>query len=242
MKYIEQIKGLVARGEVQEASKNLLGDTLDALLGDPISAGRIIIALASSPFFIRDQLFWTKIEMFINGVYIEEDDCATLRAKLTENGEKQENALRLVECIDRAETQTKIRYLINATRCLLVNFVDHPTYFRICHAITHSLQEDLEFLSEHIYDEDIPYSVNVQGLLTSGLMYQSVIDGDGDQKYSFTPLAGIVDQYAVSYENIERYPNPASLTSIFTEPKPKLPGMIEWQPISSAEIDKLFSE
>ena len=123
MKYIEQIKGLVARGEVQEASKNLLGDTLDALLGDPISAGRIIVALASSPFFIRDQLFWTKIEMFLNGVYLEEDDCATLRAKLTENGEKQENALQLVECIDRAETQTKTRYLINATRCLLVNFV-----------------------------------------------------------------------------------------------------------------------
>lgn len=242
MKYIDQIKSLVARGEVREASKNLLGDTLDALLGDPISAGRILIALASSPFFIRDQIFWTKIELFLNGVYIEEADCATLRAKLTENGEKQENALRLVECIDRAETQKKIRFLINATRCLLVNFIDHPTYFRICHAITHSLQEDLEFLGEHIYDEDIPYCVNVQGLLTSGLMYQSVIGGNGDQKYSFTPLAGIVDQYSVSYENIERYPNPTSFTSRFTAPKPQIPGMLEWEPMSNDEIDKLFSD
>ena len=117
MKYIEQIRGLVSRGEVQEASKNLLGDTLDAILGDPISAGKIMLALASSPFFIRDQLFWTKIEAFLDGVYLEEDDCATLRAKLTENGEKQENALRLVECIDRVETRKKIGYLINATRC-----------------------------------------------------------------------------------------------------------------------------
>lgn len=240
MNYIDQIKCLVARGEVQEASKNLLGDTLDALLGDPISAGKIIIALASSPFFIRDQLFWTKIEMFLNGVYLKEDDCATLRAKLTENGEKQENALRLVECIDRAETQTKIRYLINATRCLLVNFIDHPTYFRICHAVTQSLQEDLEFLSEQIYEEDIPYSANVQGLLTAGLMYQSVIDGNGDQKYSFTPLAGIVDQYAVSYENVERYPNPTSLTSYFEDPKPKLPGILEWEPISKDDINNMF--
>ena len=123
MKYIDQIKNLVARGEVREASKNLLGDTLAALLGDPISAGKIIIALAGSPFFIRDQIFWTKIELFLNGVYLEEDDCATLRAKLTENGEKQENVQRLVECIDRAETQSKIMYLINATRCLLVGFI-----------------------------------------------------------------------------------------------------------------------
>lgn len=54
MKYIEQIKGLVSSGEVQEASANILGDTLSALLGDPISAGKVIIALAKSPFFIRE--------------------------------------------------------------------------------------------------------------------------------------------------------------------------------------------
>ena len=240
MKYIEQIRRLVSRGEVQEASKNLLGDTLDAILGDPISAGKIMLALASSPFFIRDQLFWTKIEAFLDGVYLEEDDCATLRAKLTENGEKQENALRLVECIDRVETRKKIGYLINATRCLMVNFIDHPTYFRICHAVTHTLQEDLEYLGEHIFEEELPYSVNVQGLLTSGLMYQSVIDGNADQKYSFTPLANTVDQYAVSYENVERYPNPLSYAANFTAPRPKLPGIPEWSLASDEDIDNMF--
>lgn len=143
-------KGLVSRGEVQEASTNMLEDTINAIWGDPISAGKVMLAIAKSPFFVREQLFWSKIEAFLNGVYLDGDDCAKLRAKLTECGEKGDNPCRLAECIDRAETQQKIRYLINATRCLLTDFIDLSTYFRICHAVTHTLEEDLCFLRNHI--------------------------------------------------------------------------------------------
>ena len=69
---------------------------------------------------------------------------------------------------------------------------------------------------DHIDEEDLVYNSYVQGLLTTGLMYQSVIDGNDESKYSFTPLAGLVDQYAVSYENLERYPNPKQITDVQT--------------------------
>lgn len=242
MNCIERIKDLISKGEIQEASTNILEDSINAVLGDPVSIGRIIRALAESPFLIREQLFWSKMEAFLNGVYLSEDDCAKLRAKLTKDGEKEDNAFRLVESIDRAETQQKIRYLINATRCLLTDFIDRPTYFRICHAITHTLEEDLGFLGEHIYEADIPYNNFVQGLLTAGLMYQSVIDTKGDQKYSFTPIAGIVDQYAVNYDNVVRYPNPTQPTYDFSTPQPKLPGIPELEELSEEEIDNMFKK
>ena len=73
-------------------------------------------------------------------------------------------------------------------------------------------------------------------------MYQSVIDAYDEQKYSFTPLAGIVDQYAVSYENTERYPNPIQLSHNFAAPQPKLPGMLEWEPISDEEIGDILKK
>lgn len=47
------------------------------------------------------------MEAFLNGVYLTEDDCTKLRATLTEDGKKEDNSLRLVESIDRAETQQK---------------------------------------------------------------------------------------------------------------------------------------
>lgn len=242
MKFIEQIKGLISRGDIQEASENMLEDAANAVLGDPVSIGKIMIAIAKSPFFIREQLFWMKMEAFLNGVYLNEDDCAKLRATLIEDGAKHDNAFRLVESIDRAETQQKIRYLINATRCLLTNFIDRPTYFRICHAITHTIEEDLAFLGEHINEAEFTYSTYTQGLLTAGLMYQSVIDANGEQKYSFTPLAETVDRYAVSYDNVERYPNPTQLSQKIAAPQPKLPGMLEWEEISKEEIDDMFSK
>lgn len=41
------------------------------------------------------------------------------------------------------------------------------------------------------------------------------------KKYSFTPLAKIVDQYAISYDNVERYPRPEILQEL-PSPKPQL--------------------
>ena len=115
-------------------------------------------------------------------------------------------------------------------------------YFRICHTITHTLDEDLSFLSERINESDLPYSSYVQGLLTAGLMYQSVIDANGEQKYSFTPLAEHIDRYAVSYNNIERYPTTMRYTATISAPQPKLPGIPELEEISDKDIEEMFKK
>lgn len=223
MNLIEQARGLIARGEVQEASVNLLADSASAILGDPISIGKVLLALAKSPFFIREQLFWVKMEAFLNGVYLSEEDKVNLRIKIRYDGKTGDNPYRLVECIDRAETQQKINFLINATRCLLSDYIDLPMFFRICHTITHTLEEDLTFLGEQINKSELTYSSYVQGLLTAGLMYESVIDANGEQKYSFTPLAEYIDRYAVNYNNIKRYPTAIRYSATISAPQPKLP-------------------
>ena len=208
MNFIDNVKALVLQKDVKEKSKDLIEDTACAILGDPVSAAKVMITLLESPLFLREQLFWAKMESFLAGVYLSEEDCGKLAAKLAEDGMKNDNALRLIECIDRAETKQKVQYLINATRCLLAGFIDRPSFFRLCHAISQTLEEDLLFLREHIEEDDILYSSYVQGLVTAGLMYQSVLDGNGEQKYSFTPIAKQLDRYAVSYNDVDRYPNP----------------------------------
>lgn len=242
MEFVDQIKGLIASGKIQETSINMLEDVINAVLGDPVSIGKIIIALAKSPFLLREQIFWMKMEAFLNGTYLHEDDRAKLCAKLTENGENKDNSIRLVESIDRAETQQKIQYLINATRCLLSDFIDRPTFFRICHIVTHTLEEDLVFLSKHINEADILYNATVQGLLTSGLMYQSVIDSKGEQKYSFTPLAEIVDRFAISYNDLERYPNPKEPFQALSSPQPKLPEIPEINVLGKEELEEMWNK
>ena len=54
MNYIETAKSLITRGEIQDASANLLEDILNALLGNPISLGKVFFAFSKSPFFIYE--------------------------------------------------------------------------------------------------------------------------------------------------------------------------------------------
>ena len=122
-------------------------------------------AVINSPFFIHEQIFWIKLSMFLDGINLSDDDRATFRAKLSENGTTQENAERLIILIDRTDTKKKIRYFINATRCLLADFITSSEYFRICDLITNTLYEDLEFLGKNISSKDLAYSYFVQGLL-----------------------------------------------------------------------------
>lgn len=214
MSLIENAKLLVTNKTVQEASGDVISDSVDALLGNPTSYAKLLLTLSKAPFFMKEQLFWSKFEHFLNGAFLSEDDSAKFRAFLVENGCESENARRLIAYIDHSETLTKVEYLINATRCLLSEFISISDYYRICHCIKNSLEEDLVFLREHVLennngDIDYPYNDCVQGLLTSGLMYQSTIDaGEGDNRYSFVPFADKVDRYAVSYHDDARYPNP----------------------------------
>lgn len=248
MTFIEKMKALVTSGETQEETVSILENIIDTLLGNPIAAGKAAIALAKTPVFIRDQLFWRKISAFLNGVYLDETDCAKLAAKLTENGKNKDNPLRLLACIEQADTQKKIEYLINATRSLLAGYIDLPTYFRICHAVTHTIEEDLKFLREHIWEEKtFPYSVHIQGLITTGLVHIAVI---GDNEYVFVPIAKLVDRFAVSFNDVERYPNPIAelvddtkkssdqMMDILSQNKPKTVLSLEaMEPVTAKDED-----
>lgn len=156
------IKNDVVSDKAKETSKDFLNNLKDTVLGDPTAAGRVMIAIAKAPFFIREQIFWRKFSLFLDGVYLSEEERRDLRVKITENGTKEENPFRLIEYIDRAETQKKMQYLVNATRCLLADFIDIATYFRICHAVTYTLDEDLQFLKTHIEKSNLFYDAYVQ--------------------------------------------------------------------------------
>ncbi len=233
MEFMDTARELINCENIRESGKDLLEDSVEALLGNPVSAAKALVTLGKFPFLIREEIFWSKMERFLNGVFLSEDNCLKMCAKLAENGKKRENAVRLIECIDKAETEKVIDYLVNATRCLLAECIDLSTFFRITHIVTHTIAEDLEYLKEQIDKSELSYDECVQGLLTAGLMYQSVIDGgdlddenEGKGRYSFTPFARKVDQYAVSFQNTNRYPNPVKDYSEDSQIKSKITGVI----------------
>ena len=235
MSIVDDAKTLIASGKIQDVDPDLLLDAVGAIRGNPLAVAKIIVTLAKTPFFLRDKILWSKLELYLNGVFITDDDRSKLRAKLTENDASNENSKRLLECIDRAETNQKIQYLINATRCFLTDFIDRTTFFRICRTIAGTIDEDLLFVRDNITKkQNFEYSSTIQGLFVSGLVTFSSIGGEATQ-YAFTPLAEDVDRFAISYDNVARYPNPVGHRMI-SSPNAEIPT------ITDNEIQEMFDD
>ena len=201
---IELIKRLF--NENKTNTRNFVENAINALLGNPVAFTKILEAVANSPFFIREQMFWTKLAMFLDGIYLSDNDCVKLRAKLAEDGNEQENAEHLITLIDRVETKKKNQYFINATLSLMQDRISLPDYFRICHGIAYTLDEDLIFMTEHIQEDAMPMNIHVHGLMASGLMYHSSIPAL-IKYYSFTEAAHLIDKYAITCNYNAHYPN-----------------------------------
>lgn len=207
MNVLKKGKELVCSDGVQEFSINLLSDCFALLGGDYTAAARILYSVTKGTLDVKDQLFWEKFENFLNDFDATDDFLGDFCRVLTEDWGKPDNQKRLLETIDKIDTKSKAKYLATASRCLAAGMISRNEYFRICHFLKNSLQEDLLFLQKEIVgDKEYEYNDTIQGLWSSGLMYQSVVSPNGDDRYAFTPFAKTLDKYALSYDNLERYP------------------------------------
>lgn len=151
-----------------------------------------------APFLYPEWKFWDNIEKFFNSGILSDDDKRKMIGKLSNEKEKKEVGRKIIDLIGKVDTDKKLVYIINATKAWINDAIDRSQYFRICHVISASLDEDLQFLSEHIDDTgDIPYSIEINGLQTTGLAYHTNMDKEGNPLYVFTPLSRAVNEYAI---------------------------------------------
>lgn len=151
-----------------------------------------------APFLYPEWKFWDNIDKFFNNGILSDDDKRKLIGKMSNEKEKKEVGRKIIDLIGKVDTDKKLVYIINATKAWINDAIDRSQYFRICHVISASLDEDLQFLSEHIDDTgDIPYSIEINGLQTTGLACNNATDKEGYPLYIFTPLSRAVNEYAI---------------------------------------------
>lgn len=150
--------------------------------------------------------------MFLTGVrQIEKDlgNSIRLSSILFDNPENREqNGMRLLGYVDKADSKQKMSYYINATRSLLMGHIDNTNYFRIIKAVSETLNEDLKYLSKIAINVNaIKGNIQLLALERSGLVLQAGIDANESietQDYAVSNLGRMVDKYAISLENDER--------------------------------------
>lgn len=208
---LEKIDDILKSDQTKEDVKELTESVVGALTGDIISYGKLLSFLRKFPLSLREQFYWIKFINFLQGIkeplFGEQIALASKLFGDDETGRK--NAMRVVEIIGKIETEESLQFIINATRSCLQDLISKTDYFRIIKAITETLYEDLVFLSNNMTcPEYFKGNMQILALERSGLMLQAGINANEDfdsQVYIISALGRMVDQYAISLENEERY-------------------------------------
>lgn len=181
-----------------------------SICGDMTAPIQLFAKIGKVVLTIPDICFYKKFESFLKYNQFSEDEYAELSDWIVSYGEKEENALRIINYINNAKSMKKIHYYSNVTRCALSFKLNMSLYFRICNVIDFVFEEDLKFLADNIidnYDKNFEPNYCTQSLHAVGLMdFNDTIGNFG--KYKFNNMSKLVDVCAVSFGNETRYPNP----------------------------------
>ena len=192
----------------------------EAISGDSIAYARLMYLIGKKGTSIPDAIFHSKLDEFLRGVFQDEEDRAKMRALLASEGDSTDNCMQIMSHINNAASKKKIKYLINATRFALAYDLSLPLYFRVCDAINAVMEDDLQYLADHIMaidDMDANHfeaNIHTQKLFSVAAMRNiTVIQENGD--YAFTPFARVLDACTVSFCDDARYPNPRKIVDEF---------------------------
>ncbi len=208
--------------QIKKNTPEILFLGAEALTGNPIAYARLADLIEKTVVSIPDALFYSKLDVFLRGAFQSEDDRAKMNAFLAAEGDKADNCIQILNHINNATSKQKVKYLVTATRFALAYDLSLPLYFRVCDAINAVMEDDLQYLADHIRaidDMDANHfeaNIHTQKLFSVAAMRTiTVIQANGD--YAFTPFARVLDVCTVSFRDDVRYPNPRIIIDEFKE-------------------------
>jgi len=195
--------------EVADQFDGVIDPLLDLLLPNaPILP--LAHALIKVPSGLNDYWLCKKFEKFYKAIYHSNlTDSVKYSSQLFgDESTAHENAFRLIQYIDKAESLKIIDYIINASRAVGNQMIAASDYFRIIRAIVHSFPDDLSYFRSIAASKEPQFGdIRIMSLAQSGLMISSTIMVGRpieEQGYSITRLGFLVDRYALSFDDEER--------------------------------------
>lgn len=223
MNFIDNAALLLQSKEFKNNSKDFTKKLISASTGDIVATAEALHFILKSPMFFREQLFWEKFSMFLNGVFIGEEDKLKLSEIFADNEEKEEYSRRIIKVIDDIDSLEKTKIIINLTRSLLLEFINKSDYYRLINVVKLTMIEDLKYLNRNIRKTNLKNDIHIQFLEQNNLVIQTVISGgdfnnaSDDNEYEFTQLAHMLDKFGLDYSNEEKYKYSEPINSLSSE-------------------------
>lgn len=151
------------------------------ILKDPVSGVRTAAdALATIKTF-PNVLFWEKTRRFLSGSFNGYADQIKFAEKFNSDNYKYKDFVKTqLSIINTIETDKKIDYFAQLTRCFYLSSMDVPLYFRLVKFIQNCTTNELEFMEEAKYNQHFTNNAMISMLILQGLVVQ---DNNGEKTY-----------------------------------------------------------
>lgn len=188
---------------------------LQVFMDSPFSSFSNILSMGQLAVYIKNLLkkkfpwlysewkFWDNMDKFLNSGILTDDDKQKLVDRLSNEKNKEDIGKEIIALVAKANNDKKLAYILNTTKALANSKINLSYYFRICHVVFNTFEDDLQFLNAHINENSIAYSIEVNGLMASGLAYDRGINENDAPSYSFNEFAKLVSEYALK-DNSEK--------------------------------------
>ena len=204
-------------------------------------------AMVKIPGAIRDYNLYRKFDHFLKAIREKDlSDSVKFSDQLFRNPDTaRKNALRLFQYIDKAETLTVVDYMVNASRAVGNGLISETEYYRILWALTNTYSEDLHYFKSIAASENVIHgNTKIIALTQSGLMISAGTDANRsveDQDYAVTKFGTMVDRYALSLDDEERWEFWKSREGSTKEITFKAQS-VDLEPIGDDEVTLLFNK
>jgi hypothetical protein len=215
--------------------KNMTSTGMDELIKalvfkDPSTATETLLNLILN---IPSAIFWSKMERFLRGTFFSFEEQVKFAEKFNKDNTKYVDFVKKQICIiNIIESDGKIDYLANLTRCFFLYSMDIPLYFRLVKIIQNCTTEELDFLRSINPEQSFKNNAMISMLIMQGLIVQKQ-DETKHICYGISVFGKLIKACSLNFGD-EGYEITTSLEYDSVEGIPQL------EPIISDEIDEIL--
>ena len=193
--------------KITDLSVDLLELPLDSVLTDGIVKDipfiSTIYSITKIGFGIRETRFMRTVLKFLIDIKdVSSSERRKFIQKLNTVKSKKRTGEALLHILDSYDDVNKASVLANLIKALVAEKLTSEGFLRLASLVSHTYLPDLQSL--HYYARSTEYRIyETDTLLSKGLIYTCLIDGDGNNRYSWTQLGKDMYCFGVSgiYEN-----------------------------------------
>jgi len=145
-------------------------------------------------------MFWEKIKRFLKGTFSTYDEQVKFAAKFSEDNVQYRKYIKqLINIISWIESDEKIDYFANLTRCFFLFDMDIPLYFRLASFFNSCTSDELAFVKNIEYGEWIENNAIVSMLKTQGIIMQKQ-DEKKDTHLVLSPFGVLLKKCSLNFD------------------------------------------